>query len=609
MLSPDDRAQLLDALRPPQGYSLTRAIATTYSLDLLSLLTAPLAFTFFDAEDAEGIPSRDPVALLHAIRSHAEHLHVFCQQGRIAVPARHQPLFQQLEGSIVEVRAPGGRGVFHPKLWVLRFASHDAPVRYRVLVSSRNLTFDRSWDVLLTLEGAAQPGRHVAGNMPLAEFVAALPKLAARPVSVDLRRAVALVVRELRTVSFEKPPGCDRFIFHPIGHRPEARWPFPANADRALVISPFVNTGCLKRLGQMTDRLSLIGRSEELSALPPSVLKEAEAVWSLRPELDLLEDEVDDTTDGASAPPTGLHAKVFSLERGMEASLFVGSANATTAAFDRNVEFLVELRGARRDFGHDAVLGDQRTGLRSLLQEFKADERDEVDEDQRRAEEALEDIRDQIAQLGLVARCAPDGDAFSVKLVCSAQGLLRPKVEAAVTCRPITLPEETGTRPFELERAETAQFQLTAPALTSFFAFTVKVKVRRVSAAQSFVLNLPLQGEPPDRAAELLRRLLENREQALALLLMMLSGENLVADGLSERLGRGGAAAEAFGFGGDVTLFEALVRALDREPERLRGLERTIRELKTGAAGEDLLPEGFDEVWGPIWAAHQELHG
>ena len=130
-----------------------------------------------------------------------------------------------------------------------------------------------------------------------------------------------------------------------------------------------------------------------------------------------------------------------------------------------------------------------------------------------------------------------------------------------------------------------------------------------MSAAQSFVLNLPLQGEPPDRAAELLRRLLENREQALALLLMMLSGENLVADGLSERLGRGGAAAEAFGFGGDVTLFEALVRALDREPERLRGLERTIRELKTGAAGEDLLPEGFDEVWGPIWAAHQELHG
>ena len=112
----------------------------------------------------------------------------------------------------------------------------------------------------------------------------------------------------------------------------------------------------------------------------------------------------------------------------MEASLFVGSANATTAAFDRNVEFLVELRGARRDFGHDAVLGDQRTGLRSLLQEFKADERDEVDEDQRRAEEALEDIRDQIAQLGLVARCAPDGDAFQreIGLQCprpaSAQG-------------------------------------------------------------------------------------------------------------------------------------------------------------------------------------------
>ena len=47
MLEPQERRQLLDSLRPPSGYSLDFAVGTTYSLDLLALLTAPLAFTFF----------------------------------------------------------------------------------------------------------------------------------------------------------------------------------------------------------------------------------------------------------------------------------------------------------------------------------------------------------------------------------------------------------------------------------------------------------------------------------------------------------------------------------------------------------------------------------
>jgi hypothetical protein len=41
MLEPDGRTLLLDALRPPLGYQLDAAAGTTYSLDLVSLLTAP----------------------------------------------------------------------------------------------------------------------------------------------------------------------------------------------------------------------------------------------------------------------------------------------------------------------------------------------------------------------------------------------------------------------------------------------------------------------------------------------------------------------------------------------------------------------------------------
>ena len=53
------------------------------------------------------------------------------------------------------VSAPQG-GVFHPKFWLLRYLPQDSggPARYRLLVLSRNLTYDRSWDTMLRLDAS-----------------------------------------------------------------------------------------------------------------------------------------------------------------------------------------------------------------------------------------------------------------------------------------------------------------------------------------------------------------------------------------------------------------------------------------------------------------------
>ena len=51
MLEPNSRQLLRDALRPPAGYILDRAISTTFSLDLMALLTIPVSFTFFQLKD------------------------------------------------------------------------------------------------------------------------------------------------------------------------------------------------------------------------------------------------------------------------------------------------------------------------------------------------------------------------------------------------------------------------------------------------------------------------------------------------------------------------------------------------------------------------------
>ena len=79
--------------------------------------------------------------------------------------------YMAVELCVVEVNVPNG-GVFHPKIWLLRFRSQsdDDDVVFRLLVLSRNLTNDRSWDLSLSVDGT--PGkRGVSGNRPLAELI------------------------------------------------------------------------------------------------------------------------------------------------------------------------------------------------------------------------------------------------------------------------------------------------------------------------------------------------------------------------------------------------------------------------------------------------------
>ena len=62
----------------------------------------------------------------------------------------------------------------------------------------------------------------------------------------------------------------------------------------------------------------------------------------------------------------GLHAKVYAADRGMRASIWVGSANATDAGLRQNVELLIELHGTRWQCGVDAVLDGKGNGADSF---------------------------------------------------------------------------------------------------------------------------------------------------------------------------------------------------------------------------------------------------
>ena len=185
MLSPDARAVAFELIRAPDGYRLDFAVLTTYTLDLEALLVLPLSILAHQDESMEELLA-DPVRLHQALRDAGDRVHVFVDETGIGVPRAVRALYAMLEPGVHGVRAPG-RGSFHAKVWVARFtaiddAQQDQPPLLRVAVLSRNLTFDRSWDIALASEASPRGESREAATGPLGDFLDALPRLTGEPL-------------------------------------------------------------------------------------------------------------------------------------------------------------------------------------------------------------------------------------------------------------------------------------------------------------------------------------------------------------------------------------------------------------------------------------------
>jgi len=620
VLDPGERSLLLESLRPPPGYRLDFAIATTFTLDLLALLTTPLAFTFFDWEAEDGRPTAEPLMLLEAIRRHADRIAVFCEAGHVVVPRDQQPLYTFLEDSVIEVKAPFG-GIFHPKVWVLRFETDSGPAAYRALCLSRNLTFDRSWDTALRLDGPLTDRELAfAKNHPLGDFFQALPSLATRPVPAAVRDKVDQIQYELRRVKFEFPESCEKLVFWPLGIEGHRRWPLGGRVDRMAIISPFVTRSFLERVSDPGRADVLISRLEELSRLDLEVLERFEHVYAMSAEAAPEEqDEADEAPDtGGTAEETGLqglHAKIYVADSGWESRVWVGSANATDAAFNNNVEFLVELHGKKSRFGIDQLLqpGETTITFHSLLQPFiPADEPLEADLELKAAERLADDARTELVNACLEAHVDVVEDASTCQLSLMHTG--KSKLNLKHLCRvkarawPILTSERVAATDLDVGGKIFATFRsVSIEAISAFFAFDLTARHGGKEVRRRFVLNLPLVGAPPGRRGQVLRAMLKDRDSILRFLLMLLSAE------IGELAKGDGAYVDDFQFRGGplrglgATLFEALVHALDREPARLDQIADLVKDLRANPETAGLLPEGFDDIWKPIWSVRQRL--
>lgn len=609
MLKPDERAHLLELLRPPAGCQLDLAVGTTFSLDLLSALMLPLSFAFFDWEREDGQPAADPLALLEALRRYGDRFTVFCQAGQIRLPSKYPPLVTFLEPCIYEVQPRDDEGVFHPKVWALRFTSEDGAIRYRVLCLSRNLTFDRCWDTVVALDGElVDRSNAIAANHPLGDFIAALPKLSLRRVSPERRQGIMKMADELRRVRFTWPEGFDerQCRFWVAGLDDQDASPFDMRRDQSLIVSPFLSDTVIRDFLDHGGGTHLVSRPESLQELRQQTLKDCESVHFLQPQLsDEQSDEVATVESGEVLD--GLHAKLFVIDHGWEASVFSGSFNATVHALKHNVEFMVELVGKKSRFGVDQFLRQIKgeTNFADLLQRYDVNLAStptdptvkKLDDLFQAAKRALA-----VARPHLVVTSAGEANLFDLSLEWTH--LPRwPQKGLNVRAWPITQAAERA-----LVLGERMVFnRLSHEGLTPLIAFAISAEVSGRKGQTVFVMNLPLEGAPEDRQERVLASLLAGRDQLLRYILFLLAAGDEVAASSGELADLISGTESS----GDRVLrlpclLETLLRTLHRGPAQIERVASLLDALRRTPNGSELLSPEFRDIWEPIWETAQQ---
>lgn len=595
-LDPEQRVLYGASLQPPPGYVFDGAVATTYSLDFQTALAVPVSLALFAAESRDDL-LLDPLALLEGAERIAGRLLIFTEAGGIQAQEQpHSRLCSLLERIIAEVQAPH-KGAFHPKLWALRFrpAHSDQADRMRLLVLSRNLTRDRSWDIALTLDGVLTRRRRKA-NRPLADLIRQLPDWTTVDLPDDSRELVEQIADDLRRTEWALPEPFESIAFAVNGTGGK-QWQ-PDRCRRLGVMSPFCDEEALGSLAQLpaSEQPILISRSDQLALISRATLDRFRRV-SVLDEMAASEDGEDPSAEAL----LGLHAKAFITEVGWDTVVTVGSANATRPALllGRNVELIATLTGKRSRVGSvEDILG--AAGFGRLTRAFEFGELPPIDPELRAAEIRVEDARRLLCNSGLRLKCErseiDDSGHTTWRLWLIPPRSLMFKGLGELSVWPITRGE--GHRRDALEAIQQGQpvdlGSMPLVDLSRFLAFRLTDVSEKASAL--FSTGLIIEGLPPERHAAILRTVIDSKDAFFRYLRLLLSelGDPFAA-ALAAQSGTGHgpwrAAAD------DAPLFEEMVREFCRGGNRLRAIERLITRLEGDASGPDPIPAEFRLLW------------
>lgn len=599
MLNPNnDRLDYGQILAPPAGYYLDFAVGTTYSLDLDALVGASLALGLSEETDSELM--NNPVCLLEALRSTGDKVALFCEGGQIHMPNRVTPLYILLEKMVFSVKTAKKRGIaaypsFHPKFWLIRYKNNEGGLKYRVIVLSRNLTFDRSWDITYVMDGEVVKTTSDK-NEPICDFLRYLvSQTPSDENGKEKAKGIRALIRELPNVAFT--PAEKEFYdfeFIPNGVRKQGGGfyqfddtpLFQDTFHEILIMSPFLSGGIIRDFNNRNAnslikdaRYMLITREMSLGRLKPEDISNFK-IFTMRDAV--IDGETAISGESQEIQKQDIHAKVYMVRKYSSSDLYLGSLNASHNAVHGNVEFMICLRSKNRYLNMDkltaALFGSEKDGSDNPFQEVTLQNAiiDEEDEKMKALDAVVKDIN-----RSNPSACArqEEEDFYSVNVhfdACDTK-------DYQVSVRPLLSKREE-------DFGEDIVFtRLSVTQLSEFYVISVSDGERTIER----VLIIPTEGLPEDREKAVVSSVVSNRDCFYRYIAFLLGDDTILSV-----LEANTAAGEA---GGSVNrqayhvpaLYEKMLQTAAVAPEKFKGIEYLMKTISE----DGIIPDDFKKLY------------
>lgn len=600
MLNPnDDRLDYGKVLAPPDGYQLDFAIGTTYSLDLDALVGATLALGL--SEDTDSDLMKNPICLLEALRATGDKVALFCEAGQIHTPNSVTSLYILLEKMVFQVNTSKRKGIakypsFHPKFWLLRYVNDNNEPLYRVVVLSRNLTFDRSWDITFCMDGIVNR-RKTLKTEPVIDFVNFL----VGNLTVDdngklKQKRMKAVMRELPYVHFElDSKEFEDFEFLPVGIR-NSKGGFHGVEDSAfaplykdtfhelMIMSPFLTGSVIK---DFNDRNSYINKTDYM------LITRAMSLDKLKPEdcsnfrIFTMKDAVVDGETAISEEDTqiqkqDIHAKVYMVRKNSDSYLYLGSLNASHNAMYGNVEFMMMLKSKNRYLNlsklSEALFDGSEDAASNPFQEVMLSNALPIDKEQE-MQSVFESYIKEINRMKPSAVVSENQDKYDLT-VCFAK---YEQCQYKVRISPLL------SNKIE-EFAETVQFHsLQLTQLSEFY----KVEITDGQRTVQRVIIIPTEGLPEDREKAVVNSVVKDKECFYRYIAFLL-GENLVLGAVEANYTAQGSGILKNQKTIQIpALYEKMLQTAATAPERFKEIDYLIKAISS----DGIIPEQFEELY------------
>ena len=548
----NDRLSYGELLRPDVGYTLDFAVGTTYSLDLEALLGVPVSLGLLEDADAEQM--RSPLYVLEAIRTSSDKIAIFCNAGGIKLPDKIQSVYSLLEESVFQVKLSKNSN-FHPKLWVLKYSNEAGKSYIKLLVLSRNLTFDSSIDLCVAMRGEVKHARRLK-NKSLADILTFVGQYAKR---AKQQQILSLAEDVMRVPTFEVEHPFEDYTFFPMGipDYPGSDTKLFEQKYDLFAVSPFLSDNVVQQLTENAGQKILVTRK---SSVTKRTMEAFDHVFITK---DIL-------SDNEFGSKQDIHAKLYFTTTQDGNYLYIGSANASHNAFYRNVECLLRLKYKLNCIGMKTFTQDFLPSENCPYEELTyIPEIPPADPSQKLIDEALREAVYALKRADVLS----NGTAYSIQI----------NAKELKTAEPVLIAPLQRQDLMTLLRPQTVFDGLLLKEISAFFVLRVQ--------SQTLVVKVDTQGIPKDRDQAIYRGIIDSKAKFMTYLSFVLSESpasftaetDLLDDVLlcgNDRDGAGAATA---------AIYEKMLRVFHQNPNRLKGIADMIRRLEPDVVGEDFV--------------------